>query len=145
MLQGWQPEHPEVKVLKSLSICQYFFALGALLCGTGMAYYPAMLKALSDMSPKSSRSLTPEIISYLTTVSMFYAAVIYIVAILSVVAGVMIRKRKGWLFILILSGFDLLFIPFGTALGIGCLITLTKPHIKALFDAQTLEAPPRLL
>ncbi len=145
MLQGWQPEPPEVKHLNTLSICQFFYAFGAVLCGSLMAYYPTFLRWAIANSPRSSNSLTPDMVTYMTTVFAFYAAVIYAVAILSVVAGVMIRRRKGWLFIAILSGFDLLFVPFGTALGIGCLITITKPHVKAMFEGATPGAPPRLL
>jgi len=142
MLQGWQPEPPEVKHLNALSICQYVYAVCAGVCGTGMTYYPSFLKWAFASSPTSSATMSAEAMKTVTMVSLFYAAVIYAVAICSVVAGAMIRRRKGWLFVLILSGVDLVFVPFGTALGIGCLVTLTKPHVKAMFVAPATETPP---
>jgi hypothetical protein len=81
----------------------------------------------------------------MTVMFVAYAIVIYAIAIASVIAGIMIAKRKGWLFLMILSGVDAIFVPVGTALGICCLITLNKPHVKAWFTKPDGDAPPPVL
>ncbi len=143
MFETWKVEPPEVKHLKWLSMLQFFYAAGALLCGTVAAYYPAFLTWTMENSPRNRSGLTPELIDMMSIVFTVYAIGIYAVAVASVVAGVLMRKRKGWLFLVILSGLDVIFVPFGTALGIGMLVTMTKPHVKDMFMKPS-SVPPLL-
>lgn len=50
-------------------------------------------------------------------------------------AGRCIRKRTRYTFCLIVSCVSCMFMPFGTVLGVFDLIVLSRPSVKALFDA----------
>jgi hypothetical protein len=51
-------------------------------------------------------------------------------------AGRSIRRRKRHLFCLIVAGLSCFFMPFGTALGVCSFIVLSRPSVKALFEAS---------
>jgi len=57
-------------------------------------------------------------------------------AALLVAAGRSIARRRRHLFCLIVAGMACLMMPFGTVLGVFTLITLNRPSIKAMFDAD---------
>jgi len=50
-------------------------------------------------------------------------------------AGRSIKRRKRHLFCIIVAGVSCLFMPFGTALGICSFMVLSRPSVKALFEA----------
>ncbi len=50
-------------------------------------------------------------------------------------AGRSIKRRKRYLFCMIVAGVSCLFMPFGTALGVCSFLVLSRPGVKALFDA----------
>jgi len=50
-----------------------------------------------------------------------------------IVAGRSIAKRTRYTFCLVMAGFECMFVPFGTVLGVFSLIVLTKDDVKALF------------
>ncbi len=56
------------------------------------------------------------------------------------VAGRKIKKRKGYVFCLVIAGIECMFMPFGTALGVFTLVVLLKDDVKQLF---TDAAQPR--
>ncbi len=55
-------------------------------------------------------------------------------AILVIMAGYRMTKRKSLKFCMIVAGIECFFMPFGTIIGIFTLILLTKPETKRLFD-----------
>ena len=57
-------------------------------------------------------------------------------AIVKLLAGFAIRKRRHRLFVLIVAGFSCLSIPYGTLLGVFTFIVLGRPSVAALFAAR---------
>jgi hypothetical protein len=49
------------------------------------------------------------------------------------VAGWMLRKRRGYIFCLVMAGIACLFQPFGMVLGILTILVLLRPSVKVLF------------
>lgn len=56
-------------------------------------------------------------------------------AVVKLLAGFAIRKRKHRVFVLIVAGFSCLSIPYGTLLGVFSFIVLGRPSVAALFAA----------
>jgi hypothetical protein len=57
-------------------------------------------------------------------------------AVLTLLAGRSINKRKNRMFVLIVAGVNCLNVPMGTALGVFVFIVLSRPGVKALFDLE---------
>jgi hypothetical protein len=52
------------------------------------------------------------------------------------VAGRSLKKRRRYLFCMVVAALSCMFTPFGTILGIFTIMVLMRPSVKALFDAQ---------
>jgi len=50
-------------------------------------------------------------------------------------AGRCLRARRNYLLILIVAGFECIFIPWGTALGVFTFLVMQKLSVRALFPA----------
>lgn len=57
-------------------------------------------------------------------------------AVLMVVAGNKLKKRRSYTFCLVIAGIECLFMPFGTVLGIFTIVVLLRDSVKALFARQ---------
>jgi ABC-type polysaccharide/polyol phosphate export permease len=55
--------------------------------------------------------------------------------VMLIVAGKSLGRQRRWLYCMIVAGISCASFPFGTALGVFTLITLSKPDVKALFTA----------
>ena len=51
-------------------------------------------------------------------------------------SGRFLNKRKHYLFCLVVAGFNCLYIPLGTILGVFTIIVLMRPSVKKLFELQ---------
>lgn len=51
-------------------------------------------------------------------------------------SGQSLRRRKGYLFCLVMACVACFFMPFGTVLGIFTIIVLIRPSVKALFESK---------
>ena len=68
-------------------------------------------------------------------VGAFIILIGWTLAVCLVVAGRMLSRRRHYTFCTVIAGISCLFMPFGTVLGIFTLLVLTRPSVKALFDA----------
>ena len=59
-------------------------------------------------------------------------------AICIILAGVFLARRKYYMFCLVMAGIECMFTPFGTVLGVFTIITLVRPSVKEMFDANAL-------
>lgn len=144
MLEGWSADPPERKHLTLLSWCYAGYAVLVAACGVGMAYYPVLLEALFALDRKSG-SMPSDVRQIVQFATMVYAVSLWVFAALCALSATMIARRKGWWFIVIVSGLNTTLVPVGTVLGIFSLITLTKPHVKAWFmPPLATETPSRL-
>lgn len=70
---------------------------------------------------------------------VFAAAIIVLgwtLAICLVVAGTLLKRRRGYLFCLITAGAACMVQPFGIILGIFTIVVLIRPSVKALFGRE---------
>jgi hypothetical protein len=68
-------------------------------------------------------------------VALVLAALLF--AALLAVAGWFVGARRHWLYCMIVAGLACALFPFGTALGVFTIVVLSRPEVKALFDART--------
>lgn len=55
---------------------------------------------------------------------------------LTIYAGRCIKQRKRLLLVFVMAGFNCLFLPYGTLLGVFTFLVLSKPHLKRLFNSS---------
>ena len=74
----------------------------------------------------------------------FIFLVLILLWVPGIVGGIGLLRLASWsrVFMIVMSALDLLGFPFGTALGVYGLWTLTKPETKALFAATRAGEPP---
>jgi hypothetical protein len=60
--------------------------------------------------------------------------VLYGAAILACVVGYFLKRRKHWLFCIVGSGIQCLFVPFGTILGVFTIIVLARESVRHIFQ-----------
>jgi branched-subunit amino acid ABC-type transport system permease component len=59
---------------------------------------------------------------------------LWIIALLTLLAGRKLAKKRSHTFCLVVAGVECLCMPIGTVLGVFTIITLTKPGVKEVFD-----------
>jgi hypothetical protein len=69
------------------------------------------------------------------TMSLAFMFAGWVFAILLIVAGRFLSKRKHYMFCLITAAIGCIFMPFGTVLGVFTIIVLMQPSVKELFAA----------
>lgn len=52
-----------------------------------------------------------------------------------VLAGRFLKRRKHYIFCLVMAGLSCMWMPFGTVLGVFTFIVLLRPAVKALFES----------
>ena len=57
-------------------------------------------------------------------------------AILVIVAGRLLKRHKRRIFCMVVAGISCLFMPVGTVLGVFTIIVLSRPTVRALFEAK---------
>lgn len=55
---------------------------------------------------------------------------------LQIYAGRCLRNRRHWMFIMIISGIECIFIPWGTTIGVYAFMLLNRPSVKPLFNQR---------
>jgi len=70
-----------------------------------------------------------------------FAAVIGVVILvgwtfgaLQIYAGRCLRNRRHWMFVMIVSGIECIFIPWGTVIGVFAITLLNRPSVRPLFE-----------
>jgi hypothetical protein len=74
-------------------------------------------------------------------IASFFILIGLTMAVLILINGRCIAKRRHYTFCQVMSGVECLFMPFGTILGVFTLIVLARPSVKPLFG-QSPAAPP---
>ena len=89
---------------------------------------------------ESARTVAPWLALFGVVVSTFFIAV----AVPSIVGGWGLLKYKSWsrVLMIVISGLNLLHIPFGTALGIYGLWVLTNDQSRQLLESGGTMPPP---
>ena len=125
--------------LKILSILTYVHAsligLVGLLYG-GFGVLMAFLGASDALNVHGQKGVG-DFNSIITIEGIFFAvfslgAIAF--AVLSIMCGRALTRRKSFAFVTVMSCVSLLLMPFGTLLGAFTLVTLNKPGVKAMFN-----------
>jgi hypothetical protein len=115
----------------------------ALITGTGV-FLGDLGTAIRD--PEAVRVL-PMVASFLALVAMLVGALVVVLAIPGLIAGIGLLARKSWARVLgvIVSVFGLLSFPFGTLVGIYAIFVLTQDAAVGYFATpkQHIETAPR--
>ena len=121
-----------------------FYVLGGL--GVLIGLLPLMHIAFGIMivtgKLQNHPSSADEIAWLFILIGMVAMVVMETIAILLLYTGRCIQRRKRHLFCLVMSAVSCLASPLGTILGIFSMIMLTKPEIKAEFEAAVPAAVP---
>jgi hypothetical protein len=124
----------------------FHFILGGLyaLCGCfPLVYVFAGGMVISAAPPpKSPNEPPPEVIGVIfIALGLFLCAMIWIIAICTLLSGRFIMQRKYRTFCLVTAGLMCLNAPQGTVLGVFTFIVLLRPSVTRLFDGLPPIAP----
>lgn len=77
----------------------------------------------------------------MTAIAALIIVIGLVFAILVIVAGTKLRRRRNYTFCLVMAGIECMFMPFGTVLGIFTILLLTRPGVREMFEPPP-EASP---
>ena len=88
-----------------------------------------------DMQPKHGPALaeTQAIGSLFVTIGLVILILGETMAVLTIIAGRKLKKRQGYMFIMVIAGFTCLSFPLGTTLGVLTFVVMGRPGVKQLF------------
>ena len=86
----------------------------------------------------------PDAIIITSSVGVTISSLLFFLAIPGLIGGIGLLKRLPWsrYVVFVLGCFNLMVVPFGTALGIYTIWVLVKPEAIALFEPATPHSPP---
>lgn len=127
--------------LRLLSIFHYLLAgLTLLFSCFPLAYVGMGLAAALGAFDGGGQDALPAVVGWVfVAFGLFLLLLVVADGVGLLVAGRSIARQKHWLFCMIMAGISCAFFPFGTALGMFTLVTLSKPEVKALFTARPTE------
>jgi hypothetical protein len=122
--------------LNLLSIFHFVNAGLSLMGGAFFVLFFVMTGAMIHNAPHSSgpqNQPPPELIPIIGLMILFMAALVLASAIVNLLSGIFIRKRKHHVFSLIVAGFNCLHFPLGTALGVFTFVVLLRDSVQRLY------------
>lgn len=135
---GWRMSEDEHN-LNLLSIFHYVFGgIYAFLSFFPLIYVALGIAMANGMVPADSKGEMPPAV--LGSIFIAMGAVISILgwtySIGMIVAGRMLRRRRAYVFCMVMAVLSCLHIPFGTCLGIFTIVVLSRSHTQHLFEAE---------
>jgi hypothetical protein len=131
--------NPDDEHLKLISM--FHFVVAVLEAGTGLLFIFHFGMGLAMVTGKwpgvstSHPGAPPDFMGWLFAV---FGGVLLlgheVLALLTLIAGLSIRKRRHHLFCLIVAGLGCFYVPVGSALGAFTFIVLLRPSVKAKFQ-----------
>lgn len=73
---------------------------------------------------------------FMMILGLVLAVLTWVQAILLLIAGRNLSKQRGHTYCFVIAVLECLWMPLGTILGVFTIITLTRPSVKALFEAN---------
>jgi hypothetical protein len=134
------PQQNDAEHLNLLSIFHYVFG-GLAFLGLGFIavhfFFMRMIFTRPEMFTQGGgKPPPPEMMKILVVLYGIMALMCILLAVVNILSGVFIRRRKHRMFSLILSGFNCLQMPFGTALGVFTFIVLARPSVRMLYGER---------
>jgi hypothetical protein len=78
----------------------------------------------------------------LVGLGLFFALLGFAFAVLLILAGRALGRRRRYQFVFVMACVECMFMPFGTVLGVFTLIVLSRESARKLFEGEALSASP---
>ncbi len=131
--------------LRLIAIFHYVFA-GLALLGLGfvLMHYMLMRTAMSPEVLAQSPNPPPAgFMAMIVGVYVLIGSMMLAGALLNLLAGNFLRKRRARLFCMVVAGLDCLQVPLGTVLGVFTLVVLNRDSVRIAFDGPAGPSSPR--
>lgn len=140
--QQWEAEVAKTQEhLRTLSICHYV-AGGLVGLSSCFSLLHIGMGVLFIVSPEAMDGAEhpPELFGWAFLIGgLAWLVLGWTVAILLLVAGGCLRKRKRRMFCLIAAGIGCIVVPLGTVLGVFTIVVLTKEVTKRIFESASAQ------
>ena len=142
------PARKDRENIKLLAIFHFIMSglsfLGLLFLPMHYAFMNRMMNAPMMTQPQNGQPAPDPatMASFLDMFVWFYLGMgilIFVGAIMELLCGLFLLKKKHRMFCLVVSGLNCLSVPIGTALGICTIIVLTKDSVIASYEQARLE------
>lgn len=134
-------QYEDEQYLKLLSIFHYVVGgIAGLFACFPIIHFAIGLSMLMSSFTRSAQNGPPAFFGLLFT--LIPGGIIlfgWVFAICIILAGRFISQRKNHMFCMVIAGIECTFTPFGTVLGVFTIITLIRPSVKELFQAQIVQ------
>ena len=126
--------------LRLLALFHFVLAgLEAVLGLMPLMHVAMVIAMLTGYWPGLPRGTTPmpDFMGWMFTIMGVVFILFYeLLALLTLLGGLSIRKRRRYMFCLVVAGIGCLNMPLGTVLGVFTFLVLLRPSVKALFEEQ---------
>ncbi|SRR5579864_3009165 len=117
--------HYALAVMAALFSC---FALIFVVIGLAALFHPEAMSGGRGEPP-------PPFFGWIfTSMGTAFLIMTWVYVVCLVLAGRFIKRRKYYVFCLVVAGLSCMWAPFGTVLGVFTFVILLKPEVKALFE-----------
>ncbi len=122
-------------VYRSLSLVGAFILFGIAVA------FKYIMEIIGEFKHNEFHEIPPFVYSIVPVVLLVIGILISIVSIVGIIAGVGVLKRKEWgrITMLVVSFFNLLRFPLGTALGVYTIWALFNDEVIKYFNAESSE------
>ena len=135
---------PAEEHLKLLAIFHWVVAAFALVMSLFSLIYIAMGLAVArgafPFAPTDSHRAAPAPPEFVGWIFLGVGLVLLVCglsfAVALAFAGVSLSHRQHWTYCMVMAGLACALFPFGTALGVFSIITLSRPEVRSLFGGQ---------
>jgi hypothetical protein len=129
--------------LRLLSIIHYIYAGMTAFFGLFGALYLIIGFVLAVNPPPTTTQGDPKMMGYVfTALGGLFFLLAAVVTTAEVLVARYLKRRQHSTFCMIVAGFNCLWVPIGTALGVCTILVLQRPAVKALFSYTGPVAPP---
>jgi hypothetical protein len=140
--------HQDLDQIKILSIFHYVVAgIAALIASIPIIHLTIGIAILTGSLFPAGATTDPDFpfLLFGGIFTLIPAAIIFCgwaFAVCLALAGIFLGRKQRYMFCLVMAGIACIFTPFGTVLGVFTIIVLTRPSVKALFEAAPAAPQP---
>jgi hypothetical protein len=124
--------------LAALFSCMFIFHI---VWGAHMLASPDTAWPMNPNAPGGAPRPPPAMGAMLVGLGCLAVAFGWIMGALTAFAGRSIAQRRRYVFCLVMAGLLCMWVPFGTILGVFTFVLLTKPQVRAQFEAHGRNGP----
>jgi hypothetical protein len=132
------------KQLNLLSIFYFIVgglaALGACIPFIHLAIGIAMVSGAIP-APQNGPPIPPALGWFFIGIALLIIVLGWVYAVCMVLAGLRLRRRRGYVFCMVMAGLTCASVPVGTCLGVFTFVVLARPAVKLLFQGRKARIP----